>query len=95
MSIVFSRYSGRTMKELKYDGRGADAICENASVLVTPHPKGKDFKTLQSYEKTRRFYWAESQIYRPGLSPDLDLLEYANWMRFYPENLNLIKEVRS
>ena len=92
-NAIFARSSGRMMQELTYTGRGADCICPGATVFVKPHPRNGE--KLERYERDRTFLWPESHVYRPGISPDLDLLEYADWLSFYPENLKIVTEMQA
>ena len=77
MITVFSRSTGRMMAVVDDPGDGL--------VSLRPHPQ--DGKRCAPWEREATMMWSESNIYRPGVSPVLDLLERAEWIRLYPENL--------
>lgn len=55
--------------------------------LVTLRPHPADGKRCAPWEREATMMWSERNIYRPGVSHDLDLFEHANWARLYPHNL--------
>jgi len=81
-SMCFARSTGRMVRIVEELEDGA---------VVKAHSKCPSYQRLRSWEKSARWAWPESWIYRPGVSPELDLLERAEWARIYPNSLRFAK----